>query len=302
VFEPYIVWLLFAGVTFFVIGLFAVRRELLAAHRLDKVIVLGSVFFAVPLAVFGAEHLALAKVVMNVVPAWIPAHLFWTYFVGFALLAAAASIVVMKHVRLSATLLGVMFFLFVLLIHLPNAAAKPGDRFLWAVALRDLAFGGGAWALAGTQTEEWRVRGSSSPIVMGRLCIAVPAVFFGVEHFLHPEFAPGVPLEKLTPAWIPVRVFWGYFTGAVLIAAGAALLVNKRTRAAAAWLGAVITLLVLFIYVPILAAARQPSEGIEGINYVADTLLFGGAVLLLAAAMPRDHPAQAAPSPSAHAS
>jgi hypothetical protein len=25
-------------------------------------------------------------------------------------------------------------------------------------------------------------------------------VFFGVEHFLHPEFAPGVPLPKLMPA------------------------------------------------------------------------------------------------------
>ena len=229
--SPFIFWPCVAGVVFLALGFFAVRKELSRAIGLDKLIELGHVFFAVPLAVFGAEHLAGAQFVMQAVPTWMPGRLFWAYFVGFALVAAALSIILMQHVRWSATLLGIMIFLFVLMIHLPRVVANPKDRFAWAVMLRDLAFAAGAWTLAGF------------PITLTRLCVAIPLMFFGVEHFLHPEFAPGVPLEKLTPDWVPVRAFFGYFTGAVLLVAGAAILVNKQARAAATWLGMWITLL-----------------------------------------------------------
>ena len=56
----------------------------------------------------------------------------------------------MKFVRLSATLLGVMFLLFVLMLDLPYAIAHPGDRLGWNFVLRETAFAGGAWALAGS--------------------------------------------------------------------------------------------------------------------------------------------------------
>lgn len=291
-FTPFIFWPWFAGLVFLAAGILAVRREFSTAARLDKAIVWGRVFFAVPLAVFGAEHLAGAQFIAQVVPAWMPARLFWVYFVGCALLAAALSLVLMKYVRWSAILLGGMFFVFVLLIHLPNAAAHPGDRIVWAVALRDLALGGGAWALAGTQTGEWRSHGTSWLVTTGRVIIGAALVFFAVEHFLHPEFAPGVPLRKVTPTWVPIRSFWGYFTGAVLLIAGVAALLKRQVRAAAAWLGIVTTLLVLFIYLPILAVAAQPPAMTEGINYCADTLLFAGTVLLLAAAMPEEKEVQ----------
>ena len=65
---------------------------------------------------------------------------------------------------------------------------------------------------------------------------------------------PGVPLEKLTPAWIPGRLLIGYLTGAMLLVAGACILLAKKTRIAATYLGTWILLLVLFIYVPILIA------------------------------------------------
>jgi uncharacterized membrane protein YphA (DoxX/SURF4 family) len=101
---------------------------------------------------------------------------------------------------------------------------------------------------------------------------------------------PGVPLEKLMPEWIPGRLLIGYLTGAILLVAGVAILLARKTRTAATYLGTWIVLLVVFIYGPILIAAlADPSTGakIEGINYFFDTLLFAGAVLAVASATPR---------------
>jgi hypothetical protein len=75
--SPFIFWPCFAGVVFLALGFFAVRKELSRAIGLDKLIVLGHVFFAVPLAVFAAEHLAGAQVVTQAVPTWMPRRLFW---------------------------------------------------------------------------------------------------------------------------------------------------------------------------------------------------------------------------------
>src|SRR5712692_2374020 len=108
----YLFWPPFAGLLFLVIGLIAVRRQLSAT--LDAVPVLGRVFVPVALAAFAAEHFTSAENLMKMVPSWMPARLFWAYFVGVALIAAATSISLGKQVRLSAPLLGSMFFIFVL--------------------------------------------------------------------------------------------------------------------------------------------------------------------------------------------
>jgi uncharacterized membrane protein YphA (DoxX/SURF4 family) len=92
------------------------------------------------------------------------------------------------------------------------------------------------------------------------------------------------------PAWIPGHLFMSYLTGAILLVAGACMLLNKKTRMAATYLGTWLVLLVAFVYGPILIAAlSDPSTDvkIEGINYFFDTLLFAGAILALASATPR---------------
>jgi predicted small integral membrane protein len=62
--------------------------------------------------------------------------------------------------------------------------------------------------------------------------MALAVTFFGVEQILHPEFVPAVPLDKLTPLWIPAHLLWGYLTGVVFVVGGIALLINKQARAA----------------------------------------------------------------------
>jgi uncharacterized membrane protein len=280
----------FAGLIYFIAGILILRKDINTARGWDKLISLCGVFIAAPLAVFAVEHFRGARFIQTMVPSWIPAHLFWAYFVGCALVAAATSLTVRRFVGVSSTLLGLMFFIFVSTIHIPNVLAHPRDRFAFAVALRDLSFAGGAWALAGLHRRASSPQSSKWMILFGRSVFAIAAIFFAVEHFLHPTFAPGVPLEKVMPSWVPFPSVWGYLTGAILLTAGIGLTLNKKSRIAAAWIGAVMTFLTLFPYLVILILARGGStpEITEAINYVADTLLFAGAALALASALPRD--------------
>ena len=137
--------------------------------------------------------------------------------------------------------------------------------------------------------EQGRGQGGSKLITVGRVVIGITAIFYGIENFLHTANVPGVPLQKLMPAWSPAHLLVGCLTGAILVAAGVCILLDKRTRMAATYLGTWIVLLVLFVYGPILIAAlANPSTDIkvEGINYFFDTLLFTGVILALARATP----------------
>jgi uncharacterized membrane protein len=277
-----VLWAYVCACLLLLIGLIKISKDELPHERgLGKILPFGGLFLAIPMAVFGTEHLTDTAGIATIVPRWMPAHTFWVYLVGIALIAAALSITTKIQARPAAMLLGLMFCCFVLLIHIPNIVAQPGNRFLWAVGLRDIAFGGGAFAFAESQI---RARSNGSVrglLTLARFFLGVPALFFGVEHFLHPTSALGVPLEKVTPEWIPGRLLWAYLAGAVLIASGARIVANKKTREAATYLGIMILLLVLFVYLPLLIAS--PND-LVSLNYFFDTLAFSGAALALAEA------------------
>ncbi len=275
-----------AGVLLFLIALWATKSDIARAYRLDKFVAATNLCFAIPLAVFGALHLANIAFVLPAVPDYMPFRLFWAYFVGVALIAAALSIATKIQVVWSGLLFGTMMFLFVLMSDLPGALANPRDRFGWTFVLRELSFAAGGWLLAASVM---RSSHRSKLVTVGRIILGVAAIFYGVEHFLHPLHCPGVPLEKIMPTYIPFRPFIGFVTGAILLLAGVAILLNKKTRSAATYLGTWIVLLVVLVYGPILIVQLlEPSimAQVEGINYFADTLLFAAAILALARATP----------------
>jgi len=126
---------------------------------------------------------------------------------------------------------------------------------------------------------------------VGSVLIAITAIFFGVQHLLHPLALPGVPLVKEMPEWVPARAFIDYVTGAALIVAGVCFLLRRKAYMAATYLGSWIVLLVVVIYGPVLVGAlANPNAGVkvEGLNYFADTLLFGGVILSVARATAPD--------------
>ncbi|HWB14757.1 MAG TPA: hypothetical protein VG538_00010 [Vicinamibacterales bacterium] len=284
---PYLFWPWCCGLLAVVIGVIVARRDLKEATGLEKLVVLGPVLFAGAVAAFAAEHFTLTSFVRDDIPSWMPGRLFLAYFVGVALYATALSFVTRQQVWLSANLFALMLLIFVVVMHVPNAL-RAADRITWTVALRDFSFGAGALALAGVEMSR---RGSSANaswrMIVGRVVIAAACVVFGVLQILHPLHAPGVPLQKLTPDWIPAPAVLGVVFGAIQLAAGVLMFVPRRARAAALWLSVALLVVLVVVYLPLVVTAADNGARVEAENYVWDTVLVVGTVLLAARAAKR---------------
>src|ERR1700728_564523 len=278
-----------AAIVLFPIAVWGAKSNLTQERGLDKVVALSNLCFALPLAVFGAEHFSAARGISQGVPKFMPWPLFWAYFVGVALIAASLSIATKIQVRWSGLLFGCMMFLFVAMMDLPGTLAEPHNRINWVLLLRELSFGAGGWVLAGGAMA--RKDGLASKLItIGRIVIGVAAIFYGVEHFLHPVNVPGVPLEKFMPAWIPGPRLIAYLTGAILLIAGVCILLARARPAG----GTVLPLIIFFVSISLLppiliVSLLNPSTDVkvEGLNYFFDTLLYAGTILALASATPR---------------
>ena len=281
-------WMYVCAFLLLIIGLIKIPREIPRQAGVDKVMPLGRLFFAIPIAVFGTEHFTITATIAAMVPRWIPAHTFWVYLIGSGFLCAGLSIIVLVRARLAAALVAMTFLIFVCTMDLPGALAQAHNRFAWELALRELSFGSGAFALALTL---WNARpaepkpAQTAWAALPRIIIGAASLFYGVEELLHPTHVPGIPLEKLTPTWIPGNLFVSYLVGVVLVLGGICLLANKRARLAATCVGLTVLLTMVWIYLPILVAAPK---SVEALNYFFDTLLFCGTLLLLANSLEKE--------------
>lgn len=291
-----VIWSYIAFWAVFAIGLAVVLRrgDWQKTSGFDRLILFGPIFYAAPIAAFGTEHFTTTKLIASFVPKWIPWHYFWAYFVGTCLILAALSLVTRIQTRLSASLLALMFFLFVVLMDIPGWLHHPRNRFGLTFVLRELSFSGGPLALAAGLSEDWSERGARIFAAMARYFIAIPVLFYSFEQFLHGEHVPGIPLELVTPTYVFGHAVWTYFAAVVYAIAGSFLLFGRKTRAAATWVGLAVLVVEVVVYIPFGVVERAT---LEGLNYLADTLMYCGAVLLLAGAMPREtketYPSQA---------
>jgi uncharacterized membrane protein len=276
----------------FAIGLTKIiRGELAREHGLDKLLPFGRLFYALPMGVFGTDHFADATNIAKIVPRYMPWHMFWTYFVGTALIAAALSIILQIRSRLAATLLGCMFILFVAMMDIRALVITHGSSQFWAITLRDFTFSGGAFAIAAAEWKKTSSGGANRLVTLCRFFVGIPAIIFGVQHFMHRTMEPGFPLGKITPAWIPGNIFWVYLTGSALVICGACMVLNQKARWAAMYLGIVILLVVIFIYVPVMVS--NPLDLDNGLNSFADTMAWSGTALVLADAIGKGSTRQA---------
>ena len=91
----------------------------------EKFIPIGRFFFSIMMVLFGIDHFLYPEFVAPLVPDWIPWHYFWNYFAAVALIGGGLAIIIDFRVRLFASLLAVMIFLWMILLHIPRAIADP---------------------------------------------------------------------------------------------------------------------------------------------------------------------------------
>ena len=92
---------------------------------LQRLIPFGGALFSCMLIMFGIDHFVYVQFVSEMVPAWIPAHYFWTYFTGIALIGAGVAVSLRIRLKLVGSLLGTMIFLWFLFLHIPRAIEDP---------------------------------------------------------------------------------------------------------------------------------------------------------------------------------
>jgi uncharacterized membrane protein len=87
---------------------------------------------------------------------------------------------------------------------------------------------------------------------IGRLCVALALIGLGVEHFVFHEFVTG-----RAPPWpipVPGKTIWVYTSGAVIGAAGLALLARRFARPLLMLAGIMILVWALLRHIPVVAA------------------------------------------------
>lgn len=91
-------------------------------------LVAGTISLAVFLIACGYAHIKWAQGVQNLIPGYIPFHLFWTYFCGVCLLAGGAGLLIPQTKSLAALLSGIMILGWFILLHIPLLLANPNDK------------------------------------------------------------------------------------------------------------------------------------------------------------------------------
>ena len=122
--------LVLAGGGFVVAGSFNAgkensQKESSLMSFLEKIIPFGSVFMCITMICFGIDHFLYAEGVATLVPAWMPGHMFWTYFAGVALVGSGITIILRIQLKLSALLLALMILIWFFILHIPRAVTDP---------------------------------------------------------------------------------------------------------------------------------------------------------------------------------
>jgi uncharacterized membrane protein YphA (DoxX/SURF4 family) len=143
-------WVVFLETLAFVCGCFMLANKIDTGRHpaLNTTAIVCRYLFALVLMVFGIQHIMYEKFIITIIPGWMPLKLFWARVVTVAFLATALSIAINIATHLSTLLLGLMFLIWVFILHAPRVAIRSWKETEWTSMFIALAMSGICFSLA----------------------------------------------------------------------------------------------------------------------------------------------------------
>ncbi|MEO8852127.1 MAG: DoxX family membrane protein [Ginsengibacter sp.] len=255
----------------------------------------GRTFFATGIIAFGIQQLIIGDFrpeILPPFPALLHEYVVFPLITGIALIIAGIIILglfaIKENTRKKTCLyLGIYFLLLIVICHIPyNLILSPNKAIhlgVWAPMLKELAFAGGAFVIAGSFENIPVVdkKNLRSPLLeklipFGRIFFSITMILYGYSHYLYIDY-----ISRMVPKWFGMPVFWAYFAGTALMSAGICILFKIWIKPVASLLAIMIIIWFIFLHIP--DAIRNPylAKGNEIVS-AFDALLFSGVAIVIA--------------------
>lgn len=250
----------------------------------SKLKLFGRIFYGVSIAGVGILQLLSGEFRRFISP--IPAgesYGFIIYIVGVYFLISGMLIAFDKKLRITSVILAYVLILFIVFSHIPWVFIHIPDSLelgAFTNTLKLSAFAGGALLIAlGSRAENMPgnfMTGLSRLAPFGKYFFCIMLFIFGIDHFVYRDF-----VSSLVPKWIPLPLFWTYFTGIALLGSAISIVANLKVKLVAQLLA--IMLFVWLLTIHLVLAIKYPNwNGGENITACFQCLAFTGIALTIA--------------------
>ena len=262
---------------------------------MKQLIIISRIFYGIGIFAFGIQQLIIKDFrpeILPPFPAWAHQYMIFPILTGIALIFAGVIICVFIKIKRIYTksiclYLGFYFLALIIICHLPYTLIlspnKASHLGVWAEALKELAFCGGAFVMASSFSEN----GSGMKkkylftswleklIPFGRIFFSATMLLYGCSHFVYTAY-----VSPMVPGWFGMPVFWTYFGGVALIGSGIAIIFEIWIRQIAFLLAAMLFLWFIFLHIPNAIKNPYSNNGNEVVS-AFDALLFCGTALVI---------------------
>ncbi len=227
-----------------------------------RVASVGQAVFSVTLIALGLSGLVHGHFapIWQPVPKDMPAREGLVYLCGLVALGSGVGLLWPRTAAMSARTLFVYLLLWLLAFKAPGIVRAPAMEVYYESAGETAVIVAGAWVLYARFAGDWDRRHlgfltGDRGVRIARVLYSLALIAFGLSHIAYLRFT-----ATLVPGWLPAHLAWAYCTGGAYLAAGAAILLRRSARLAAALVALQMGLFTLLVWAPAVVTGRADAS------------------------------------------